>query len=104
MLCSSRSEKSLTCFWSNAALEDFPVVRDGVWHKAQPILSNKLLPLLIDGVSAVGVGGARKRMKIANFAVSLGTAVSRMRSFSKAHCPTSPSPTRNTLLKLLRSR
>src|SRR5437870_13495497 len=75
MLCSSKSEKSLTGFRSSAGLEDFPVVREGVWHKAQPILLNNLLPLAIDGVSVSGAGGARKRMKIANFTVSLGTAV-----------------------------
>ena len=58
---------------------DADVVSDGVWHCAQPIDEKRLRPLAIDvdppGVVALGVGGARKRMNIANPMVSLSVPV-----------------------------
>ena len=57
---------------------ELPVVRDGVWHKAQPMLLNSVLPLLMDAerfapTVQAGAGGARKRMKWENITMSLGT-------------------------------
>src|SRR5213593_5085819 len=75
MLCSNKSENRLACFPLSAGLDTFPVWRDGVWHNAQPISLNDLLPLMVDGVSEAGAGGARKLMKSANFTASLGTSV-----------------------------
>src|SRR3982074_74177 len=47
----------------------------GVWHSAQPTLTNRLPPLAIDvvppGVSEEGVGAARKRWKKANLSIAL---------------------------------
>ena len=47
-----------------------PVVRFGEWHKAQPILPNRLAPLVVEGVEAAGVGGADNMMKLAKFTTS----------------------------------
>src|SRR5438445_6189345 len=60
MLCSNKSENRLACFPLSAGLDTFPVWRYGVWHNAQPISLNNLLPLMVDGVSEAGAGGARE--------------------------------------------
>ena len=49
---------------------DGPVVRVGEWQSEQPIDVNRLAPLRVDAVDAVGVGGADKRMKTAKFTIS----------------------------------
>src|SRR2546422_4247663 len=49
MLCSNKSENRLARFPRSAGLDTFPVGRDGVWHNAQPISLNNLLPLMVDG-------------------------------------------------------
>src|SRR5947209_4602876 len=53
------------------------VVSAGVWQTLQPMELNRLRPLLMEveppGVVAFGVGGARRRMNIANATVSLST-------------------------------
>src|SRR3989442_3750939 len=80
MLCSNKSENRLARFPRSAGLATFPVGRDGVWHNAQPISLNNLLPLMVDGVSEAGVGGARKIMKSAKFTPTLGAAASLVAS------------------------
>src|SRR2546428_1962829 len=60
-LCSSKSEKRLARFWLSAALEELPVVRYGVWQRAQPISTNDARPRTIDIVSGAGFAGARNR-------------------------------------------
>src|SRR5581483_609519 len=49
---------------------DAPVVREGEWQSAQPILLNKLAPFWVEGVGEAGVGGAESRIKAAKFTVS----------------------------------
>src|SRR6266849_5293025 len=49
---------------------ELPVVRVSVWHKAQPIRPKSRWPFWADGDCATGVGGAERRMKAANIAVS----------------------------------
>ena len=66
----------MTGLLSSAPLDDFPVMSVGVWHSAQPIWLNRLEPLEVESVAGAGVGGAKKRMKIANFTTSLGVDVS----------------------------
>jgi regulator of protease activity HflC (stomatin/prohibitin superfamily) len=60
------------------------VVNDGVWHSAQPMLVNVFRPALTEveppGVVIDGVGGARKRMKIANASILDGTSVTAVAS------------------------
>src|SRR5258705_13678536 len=50
----------------------------GVWHSAQPVLANVSRPRLIEsappGLSAEGVGGARKRMNSVKRSIELSTA------------------------------
>ena len=49
-----------------------------MWHMAQPIALKFWLPLAMDcappGLVLEGVGGARRRMNIANCTTSLGTS------------------------------
>src|SRR5215467_3996986 len=75
MKCTSRSEYRFTGLLESAAIVDVPVVNDGVWHSAQPMLLNSCLPFEIDvappGVVVEGVGGASKRMNNANFSMSV---------------------------------
>jgi hypothetical protein len=52
-----------------------PVVKDGAWHKAQPVSENMALPFVADGVSVAGVCGASIRMKSAKASMSDRTAV-----------------------------
>lgn len=56
-------------------MAELPVVKLGVWQNAHPTLMNTSRPLLMDaappGVSGDGCGGARKRMKNANFSIEL---------------------------------
>src|SRR5436305_1246135 len=57
---------------------DAVVVSDAVWQRAQPMELNRLRPFAIDvappGTVVDGVGGARRRMNIANCTVSLNVA------------------------------
>src|SRR6516225_4190341 len=78
-----RSEKRFA-FWFERATLGFveeplaiilPVVKEGVWHKAQPILEKTAFPFVVDGVSGAGVGGASIRMKLAKASMSDRTAV-----------------------------
>src|SRR5580698_154988 len=59
-------------------MTDGAVLRLGVWHIAQPTIPNRRLPLAMDaappGLLVDGVGGASRRMNIANCTTSLGTA------------------------------
>src|SRR5712664_2706764 len=75
MAWSRMSEKRLTGWFLSAATVVLPVLSVGVWQSAHPVLLNKLLPFAMDGappgVSGEGVGAARKRMKNANFSISL---------------------------------
>src|SRR5215471_535039 len=75
MKCTSRSEYRFTGLLESAVIVDVPVVNEGVWHSAQPILLNTCLPFAIDvappGVVVEGVGGARRRMNSANFSMSV---------------------------------
>ena len=78
MWCSKTSEKRFAVWLLVPPNTELPVVRDGVWHKAQPMLLNSALPLLMDAEQftptvQAGVGGARKRMKWENITMSLGT-------------------------------
>src|SRR5947209_19152058 len=54
-------------------MEALPVRIDGVWQSAHPTRENMSLPRAMDdappGVSDDGRGGARKRMKNANFSI-----------------------------------
>ena len=84
MSCSSRSENRLAVLLRIAADLELPVFSVGVWHSAQPTLveqpacrarSTSAPP----GVLADGVGGARKRMKSANFSTQLSTPARRCR-------------------------
>ena len=56
-----------------------PVRRVGVWQSAQPTSAKSCRPLAMEieppGVVVDGVGGARKRMKKANFSMALTVAV-----------------------------
>src|SRR3989441_7416394 len=72
MLCSNKSENRLARFPRSAGLDTFPVGRDGVWHNAQPISLNNLLPLMVDGVSEAGAGGGREHMQKPNLTPPLG--------------------------------
>jgi len=58
---------------------DGDVVRLAVWQTAQPTAVNRPRPLAIDaappGVVSDGVGGARRRMNIANCTVSLSVPI-----------------------------
>src|SRR5437660_7020798 len=58
---------------------DGDVVSDAVWQSAHPTELNRLRPFAIDvappGTVVDGVGGARKRMNIANCTVSLSVAM-----------------------------
>src|SRR2546427_163039 len=74
-LCSSKSEKRLARFWLSAALEELPVVRYGVWQRAQPISANDARPRVIDTVSGAGFGGPRNFMKKAKLTTLLTTFV-----------------------------
>src|SRR5215831_9409275 len=76
MWCSNTSEKRFAVWLLVPPNTDGPVVRDGVWLKAQPMLLNSALPLLMDAEQftptvQAGVGGARKRMKWENTTTSL---------------------------------
>src|SRR5262245_11037969 len=75
MSCTSKSENRFTGLLRSASTVEFPVVKLGVWHNAQPTWLNTALPLLIDvappGEVVEGVGAARKRMKNANFSIAL---------------------------------
>src|ERR1700693_3392548 len=51
-----------------------PVVNDGVWQCTHPTFENKSRPFSPDGVGGAGVGGASKRMKLANASMSEMTA------------------------------
>src|SRR6516165_7413762 len=83
MWCSSRSEKRFTVWLERAVLGTvadplaiiLPVVSDGVWQRAQPIIPKAARPLTIEGVSGAGAGGANIRIKFANASMSERTAV-----------------------------
>ena len=81
-----RSENRFTGLFESAAIRDVEVVNDGVWHSAQPADWKSALPLVIDaappGVVADGVGGARSRMKTANFSIELIEATGSVASRS----------------------
>src|SRR5579871_1691705 len=49
---------------------DWPVVREGEWHKLQPTLLNSAAPFCVEVVDGPGVGGADRRMNIAKFVMS----------------------------------
>src|SRR5947208_13922987 len=70
-----RSEDSFTSWLARAATVEFPVWSVGVWQTAQPTLWKSWNPWAIElappGTVADGVGGARKRMKKANFSMPL---------------------------------
>jgi hypothetical protein len=63
----------------SAATVVVPVRNEDVWHNAQPMAENRLRPRPIDaeppGELVDGVGGARKRMKNANFSMALTVSV-----------------------------
>src|SRR5271169_3935011 len=46
------------------------VVREGEWHRVQPILLNRFAPFCVDGVGDAGVAGAESRMNAAKFSKS----------------------------------
>src|SRR5436309_2405375 len=73
--CSARSENRWPSWLRRAATAVLPVLSTGVWQRAHPMFVNTRRPLAIDtdppGVSDDGVGGARKRMKKANFSRAL---------------------------------
>jgi hypothetical protein len=75
MSCTRRSENRFTGLFDSAAMRDVDVVNDGVWHSAHPADWKSAWPLVIDaappGVVADGTGGARSRMKTANFSIEL---------------------------------
>src|SRR4029077_1317322 len=81
MLCTSRSENRLAC-WCDRALLGWlyeplgiraPVSIEGVWHRAQPTPANTWLPRCEEAVAGAGVGGAIRRMKLANASTSDST-------------------------------
>src|SRR5579884_1642144 len=49
---------------------DLPVVSEGVWHRAQPMLLKRFEPFCAEADIGAGVGGAESRMKAAKFTVS----------------------------------
>ena len=59
--------------------EEVPVVRLVVWQIAQPMEMKRLRPLVIEvappGTVVEGVGGAKRRMNIANCARSLSVPI-----------------------------
>ncbi len=70
-----------------AAIEDFGVVNEFVWHMLQPIELNTTRPLEVDLVGVTGVGEARKRMNSekrsrspGKFTGSFGASPESMRS------------------------
>src|ERR1700674_6071017 len=78
MWWTSRSEKSCAfCSLKLAVNEDGAVRIAGVWQSAHPAVQKARLPLVIEdappGLVVEAVGGARRRMNIANCTVSLGT-------------------------------
>jgi hypothetical protein len=56
-------------------IAESPVLNDGVWHNAHPVVVNNACPSAIDnappGVLGCGVGGALTRMKKENFSIEL---------------------------------
>src|SRR3989442_14701957 len=58
-LCSSKSEKRLARFWLSAALEELPVVRYGVWQRAQPISADDARPPRNDDAAGAGLAAGR---------------------------------------------
>src|SRR5436190_5335320 len=84
ILWTSRSENRLTFWLARAATVALPVWSVGVWQSAQPTLWKSWNPWAIElappGTVADGVGGARKRMKKANFSMPLmvSTPVARL--------------------------
>jgi hypothetical protein len=49
---------------------DAAVVRLVEWHRLQPMVLNRLAPLVVEDVGVAGVGGASRRMNAAKFTVS----------------------------------
>src|SRR6185436_6763262 len=77
--CSARSENRLASLLLSAATVVVPVRSVGVWQRAHPTELNSWRPREIDvelpGEVVDGVGGARKRMKNANFSTALTVSV-----------------------------
>src|SRR5262249_42918918 len=69
MSCSSRSEKRLTALFERAALALLPVIRVGVWQRAQPTVANNKFPPALAGWT--GAGGARNCIKAEKDSTSL---------------------------------
>ena len=61
--------------WLSCGMVELPVLSVSLWQSAQPVLLKMFLPFAIDcgppGSLSDGCGGASKRMKLANFSMSL---------------------------------
>ena len=62
-------------------IAELNVLKLFVWQVPQPIALNTLLPFVVEGVAADGVGGASRRMNIANATVSLSVPVAELLKF-----------------------